>query len=170
MLGIERTASEGEIKVAYRKLALVRLCVHACVLSTPPDTTFKSPSHPIHQHTHLTSTNQKWHPDKNLGNAEATAVFQQIQEAHSVLSDARERSWYDSHRDEILRGDDGGDDNGDGGYGYVVNVWPYFSGAAFTGYGDGAGGFYEVYRGVFEVRVDVRECVCLGLCWGVGGG
>jgi hypothetical protein len=67
-----------------------------------------------------------------------------------VLSDPRERSWYDSHRDEILRGDDG-DEDGDG-EAYVVNVWPYFSGSAFSGYGDGAGGFYEVYRGVFEVR------------------
>lgn len=99
---------------------------------------------------------QQWHPDKNLGNPEATATFQLIQEANSVLSDARERSWYDAHRDEILRGGDGqggaggdGDDDGQGGY--VVNVWPYFSGGAFSGYTDAPGGFYAVYRGVFEV-------------------
>lgn len=98
---------------------------------------------------------QKWHPDKNLGNDEATAIFQQIHEANSVLSDPRERSWYDSHRDEILRGDDG-DEDGDG-EGYVVNVWPYFSGSAFSGYGDGAGGFYQIYRGVFEVRARRRR-------------
>lgn len=96
---------------------------------------------------------QQWHPDKNLGNPEATAVFQLIQEANAVLSDPRERSWYDSHRDEILRGGDGqGGEEGDG-EGYVVNVWPFFNGGAFSGYTDAPGGFYAVYRGVFEVGV-----------------
>ncbi len=90
-----------------------------------------------------------------MGNTESTAIFQQIQEANAVLSDARERSWYDSHRDEILRGGDGQGGGGDGdedGEGYVVNVWPYFSGGAFSGYTDEPGGFYDVYRTVFEVK------------------
>ncbi len=107
-----------------------------------------------------------------MGNEEeATAAFQRIQEANSVLSDAKERSWYDSHRDEILRGEDFGDsddDSDDGGLGggrhrhgrrsssYVVNVWPYFSSSAYSGYGDDPQGYYAVYRGVFE-KVDERE-------------
>ncbi|TFJ86045.1 hypothetical protein NSK_002865 [Nannochloropsis salina CCMP1776] len=128
-----RTASETDVKVAYRKLAL------------------------------------KHHPDKNVGNEAATAIFQLIQEAHAVLSDARERSWYDSHRDEILRGEDeeeedeprgGRPRSGKGGKKrgsrYVVNVWPFFSASAFNGYGDRDEGFYAVYRRVFE-RVDARE-------------
>lgn len=120
---------------------------HASVALLPFLFPNSSPSHDVRT--------QKWHPDKNLGNDDATAIFQQIQEANSVLSDPRERSWYDSHRDEILRGDDG-DEDGDG-EAYVVNVWPYFSGAAFSGYEDGAGGFYDVYRSVFEVRAH-RRC------------
>jgi len=86
-----------------------------------------------------------------------------------VLSDARERSWYDSHRDEILRGEEeeeedeprgGRPRSGKGekkrGSRYVVNVWPFFSASAFNGYGDRDEGFYAVYRRVFE-RVDARE-------------
>ena len=46
----------------------------------------------------------QWHPDKNTANeAEATARFKSISQAYSVLSDERERRWYDDHREEILR-------------------------------------------------------------------
>jgi DnaJ-class molecular chaperone len=40
-------------------------------------------------------------------------VFQEIQGAYAVLSDRQERSWYDSHREEILRGGDGDGENAD---------------------------------------------------------
>lgn len=47
----------------------------------------------------------KWHPDKNLDNAEeAKKQFQVIQAAYEVLSDPQERAWYDKHRDAILLG------------------------------------------------------------------
>lgn len=35
----------------------------------------------------------------------ATERFKEVRHAYSVLSDPGERAWYDSHRDEILRGD-----------------------------------------------------------------
>ncbi|CAI6093291.1 unnamed protein product [Clonostachys chloroleuca] len=55
------------------------------------------------------------HPDRNLDNvAVATQKFAEVQSAYEVLSDPQERAWYDSHRDAILRGEDGGD-GGDGG-------------------------------------------------------
>lgn len=47
----------------------------------------------------------KWHPDKNLDNAEvAKKEFQLIQAAYDLLSDPQERAWYDKHRDAILLG------------------------------------------------------------------
>jgi DnaJ-class molecular chaperone len=46
------------------------------------------------------------HPDKNPidQHEECTHRFRQLQQAYEVLSDERERQWYDSHRDRILRG------------------------------------------------------------------
>ncbi|EPS44174.1 hypothetical protein H072_1811 [Dactylellina haptotyla CBS 200.50] len=51
------------------------------------------------------------HPDKNVNNVEAaTKLFSEIQSAYEVLSDPQERAWYDSHREQILREDDDGDE------------------------------------------------------------
>lgn len=45
----------------------------------------------------------QYHPDKNPGNVEeATEIFASIRAAYEVLSDAQERAWYDSHREQIL--------------------------------------------------------------------
>ncbi|ORY67053.1 uncharacterized protein BCR38DRAFT_337638 [Pseudomassariella vexata] len=74
LLGVERQATDVEIKKAYRKKAL------------------------------------ELHPDRNYGDIEnATVKFAEVQSAYEVLSDAQERSWYDSHRDSILRGADPSD-------------------------------------------------------------
>lgn len=57
------------------------------------------------------------HPDRNYSDEEnATRKFAEVQTAYEILNDPQERAWYDSHRDAILRGDDGldGDDAGDG--------------------------------------------------------
>ncbi|CAJ0751566.1 14449_t:CDS:2 [Entrophospora sp. SA101] len=46
----------------------------------------------------------EWHPDKNHHRIEeATGQFSLLQEAYEVLSDPNERTWYDGHRDAILR-------------------------------------------------------------------
>ncbi|KAG6382599.1 hypothetical protein SASPL_157718 [Salvia splendens] len=37
----------------------------------------------------------KWHPDKHKGDAAATSIFQEINEAYSVLSDPDKRLEYD---------------------------------------------------------------------------
>ncbi|KDD73538.1 hypothetical protein H632_c2074p0, partial [Helicosporidium sp. ATCC 50920] len=68
VLEIERSADEGTIRTAYRKLAL------------------------------------RWHPDKNQADrALAEERFKDIQNAYEILCDAHERSWYDKHRESILR-------------------------------------------------------------------
>ena len=73
LLGVDRQATEDEIKKAYRRKAL------------------------------------ELHPDRNYGNVEsATQLFAEIQSAYEVLSDPQERAWYDSHRDVLLRGEQGG--------------------------------------------------------------
>lgn len=86
LLGIEKQATEDEIKKAYRRKAL------------------------------------ELHPDRNYGNEEsATKTFAEIQSAYEILSDPQERSWYDSHEQSILRGDDV-NQNGAEGFGAPSGV------------------------------------------------
>ncbi|XP_001360266.1 dnaJ homolog subfamily C member 21 [Drosophila pseudoobscura] len=107
-LGLQRDANDGDIKTAYRKLAL------------------------------------RWHPDKNPESlAEAKEKFQLIQQAYEVLSDAQERSWYDNHREQILRGKNSEYSEN------CLDVFPYFTSSCYKGYGDDAKGFYKVYADVF---------------------
>ncbi|XP_015429982.1 PREDICTED: dnaJ homolog subfamily C member 21 [Dufourea novaeangliae] len=88
----------------------------------------------------------KWHPDKNLDHTEeAREQFQLIQQAWEVLSDPHERTWYDNHREAILKGGIGEDYKDDS-----INLFPYFSTTCFKGYGDGEKGFYTIFRNVFE--------------------
>ncbi|EDO45195.1 predicted protein, partial [Nematostella vectensis] len=86
----------------------------------------------------------KWHPDKNLDNAEeSTRVFREIQQAYDVLSDPQERAFYDKHREQILRGGDDYVDNS-------LNLMKYFSPSVYTGFGDDEQGFYGIYSWVFK--------------------
>eukprot|EP00794_Sanderia_malayensis_P011426 gene11426-12617_t len=89
----------------------------------------------------------KWHPDKNLNNAEeSTLYFREIQQAYEVLGDPQERAWYDKHREAILRGGDdyiGHDDD-------EVDVMQFFNPSVYTGYGDDEEGFYCVFANVFK--------------------
>jgi curved DNA-binding protein CbpA len=99
----------------------------------------------------------KWHPDKNVDNAEeATQQFKDVTAAHTVLSDVRERLWYDDHRDAILRGarsgrgnedDDDDDDDDDED---IIDIWCFFSDSCYDDYDDEPEGFYTVYRHCFE--------------------
>lgn len=71
LLDVEVTATDSELKKAYRKKAL------------------------------------QLHPDKNPHDVEgANARFALVRSAYEVLSDPQERSWYDSHKAQILRDDD----------------------------------------------------------------
>ena len=59
VLGVEKTASDDEIKKAYRKMA------------------------------------KKYHPDLHPGDAEAEAIFKEVNESYEVLSDPDKRAKYD---------------------------------------------------------------------------
>ncbi|KAL4617338.1 hypothetical protein GN956_G21100 [Arapaima gigas] len=89
----------------------------------------------------------KWHPDKNLENAEEAAEqFKLIQAAYDVLSDPQERAWYDNHREALLKGGVSGEYEDDS-----IDLLQYFTVTCYSGYGDDKEGFYAVYRNVFEI-------------------
>lgn len=93
------------------------------------------------------------HPDKNLDNPErALENFKHLQHAYTILSDAHERAWYDSHRKEILRGvgpRSSVDEKPTAASATEVDIFSYFSSSAYSGY-EGARGFYGVFAHVFD--------------------
>lgn len=105
------------------------------------------------------------HPDKlvqsGLSQAEATAQFQELIHAYEVLSDPKERAWYDSHRSQILFSDLNSASNS----GPVPNLYSYFSNTAFSGYSDSGKGFYKVYSDLFNkiYSVEISYVKKLGL-------
>lgn len=89
----------------------------------------------------------RWHPDKNPENQEeATVKFKEIQTAWTVLNNPEERAWYDSHREQILRGQRNGADAADVDVD-DLDLTKYFSSSCFDGFGDEADGFYPTYAG-----------------------
>ncbi|CZR57397.1 related to dnaJ-like proteins [Phialocephala subalpina] len=129
VLGIERSASEDEIKKAYRRKAL------------------------------------ELHPDRNYGNVDAaTASFAEVSSAYEVLSDPQERAWYDSHRDSVLRGSAGTNEES---YEHNVRVTSasdivslisrFNSSVPFT---DGPNGFYGSLRDTFASLAKEEDRAC----------
>ncbi|XP_061732475.1 dnaJ homolog subfamily C member 21 [Nerophis ophidion] len=97
----------------------------------------------------------KWHPDKNLDNAEeASEQFKLIQAAYDVLGDPQERAWYDNHRDALLKGGVSGDYEDDS-----ITLVQFFTVTCYSGFGDDDKGFFTVYRNLFEAIVKEEiEC------------
>ncbi|GFP84543.1 Dnaj homolog subfamily c member 21 [Phtheirospermum japonicum] len=91
------------------------------------------------------------HPDKlvrsGVCEAEATAAFQELVNAYEVLSDTRERAWYDSHRNQILFSSTSA---AGGSSSFVPDLFSYFSNSVYSGYSDSGRGFYKVYGVLFE--------------------
>lgn len=92
------------------------------------------------------------HPDKlvrsGVPESEATAAFQELVNAYEVLSDARERAWYDSHRSQILFSNSGPGNSSNSGS--VPDLFSFFSNSVYSGYSDERKGFYKVYGDLFE--------------------
>ena len=72
---------------------------------------------------------QKWHPDRNPGDAEAAERFRESKEAYEVLSDARRRAAYDQ-------------------FGHA-GVDPSMAGAGAGGFGGGGASFSDIFGDVF---------------------
>jgi molecular chaperone DnaJ len=114
VLGVGKTASQQDIKSAYRKLA------------------------------------QKYHPDRNPGDAEAEEKFKEAAEAYAVLSDDEKRARYDRFGHQGV--------SGIGGGGFDPNIFGDFSdilGDLF-GFGGrrGGGGGSGMTRGA-DLRYDL---------------
>jgi molecular chaperone DnaJ len=101
VLGVARTATDVEIKSAYRKLAM--------------------------QH----------HPDRNGGSEESMAIFKEVSEAYTVLSDDQKRAAYDRFGHAGVNG--GGNPFGQGGAGFA-DVNDIFSQVFGDAFGDVFGG------------------------------
>ncbi|KAK8958494.1 Chaperone protein dnaJ 15 [Platanthera guangdongensis] len=93
------------------------------------------------------------HPDKLAqsgasGGADATAAFQELLHAYEVLSDPKERAWYDSHRSQILFSDPSSASKSRTSF-FGVDLFSFFSTSVYSGYTDSRKGFFKVYGDVF---------------------
>lgn len=109
------------------------------------------------------------HPDKLMqsgaSSADATASFQELVRAYEILSDPKERSWYDSHRSQILFSSTSGSDSDSP----LPDLFSYFSPSCYTDYTNPKTGFYKVYGDVFD-RIyghEINYCKMMGLNLGL---
>ncbi|KAL5723183.1 hypothetical protein ACHQM5_006607 [Ranunculus cassubicifolius] len=90
------------------------------------------------------------HPDKliktGIPEEQATAMFQELVSAYELLSDPRERAWYDSHRSQILFSDSKSSKSA----GSVPDLFSFFSTSVYSGFSDKGKGFYKVYGDIFD--------------------
>jgi DnaJ family protein A protein 5 len=103
------------------------------------------------------------HTDKNQEDPVlAEEKFKEVQNAYEILSDKRERSWYDSHRDAILRSGArhqagaGPSENRESPED-VVDLYYYFTSACYSGFGDGPKGFYSVFNELFKFLAEQEK-------------
>lgn len=101
------------------------------------------------------------HPDKNPGE-DAAVLFNEVRVAYETLMDPQERSWYDSHKYQVLAEDvDIGSSPDNEGTGYydgttVQDVEKYFNNDMFSRMDDSIQGFYQVAN-VLLTRLSSEE-------------
>ncbi len=122
VLGVNRDASDGDLKKAYRKLAM------------------------------------KYHPDRNIGNADSEGHFKEVKEAYEVLSEADKRAAYDRYGHAGVDQSVGGGGGGQGFDGFADAFGDIF-GDIFGG-GGGGRGRSNVYRGAdlrYNLEITLEE-------------
>ena len=97
----------------------------------------------------------RWHPDKNAGDATATAAFQAVREAYDVLGDVDERAWYDANRDALLAGDAEDEPDADEADA-EIDEHRWANRDAWVDASDEPDGFFTVYAKVFA-ELDAQE-------------
>lgn len=98
----------------------------------------------------------KWHPDKNPTNKEkATAEFQKISEAYSILSDSDKRKQYDNFGMDFVK-----NQAGEGGHGFnPEDIFSQFfggGGGSPFGFNFGGGGQREKPKEDIQIKVQVN--------------
>ncbi|KAJ3224264.1 hypothetical protein HK099_008655 [Clydaea vesicula] len=78
----------------------------------------------------------------------------QIQCAYEVLSDPNERTWYDSHREQILRGDEVDTEISTSIGITTEQLLRYFSSTCYKGYNDNEDGFFRTYEKLFKEIIE----------------
>ncbi|CAL9074745.1 unnamed protein product [Musa textilis] len=95
------------------------------------------------------------HPDKvaasgTVDATSATAAFQELLHAYEVLSDPKERAWYDSHRSQILFSDPSAASKSHRPSAFFdIDLFAFFSNSVYSGFSDSGKGFYKVYGDLF---------------------
>ena len=103
---------------------------------------------------------RKYHPDVNPNDKEAHKKFQQINEAHEVLSDPEKRKKYDQYGENWKHADQyeqarqqqqqaGGGFGGFGGGGFGGGGFGNFGGGEYTYSGGEEGGFSDFFESLF---------------------
>ena len=95
---------------------------------------------------------------KDLGIAKIvnhTDKFRLVQQAYECLSDPAERKRYDQYREAILKGWSAS--GGGEGVSILFDVVPYQYAGCYNGYGNDDGGFFAVYRMVFQKVYEGEE-------------
>ncbi|XP_021856364.2 DNAJ protein JJJ1 homolog [Spinacia oleracea] len=111
------------------------------------------------------------HPDKLIQSGvaveDATASFQELVRAYEILSDPKERSWYDSHRSQILFSSSS--TSGNDSDSPLPDLFSYFSPSCYSDYTNPKTGFYKVYGDVFDkiFAHEIKYCRLMGLNLGL---
>ena len=74
------------------------------------------------------------------------------------MSDPNERAWYDSHKEQILRGKDV-EETKEEDFSYITKskLWPFFNASCYSGYDKKKeNNFYKVYGDLFR-QLDKEE-------------